>query len=421
MEKYDVIIVGAGPCGIYGAYELIKKSNNLKILLVDKGKDIYHRTCPVLEGKIKQCPQDIYGNSGCYPSCSMTSGFGGCGAFSDGKFNITNEFGGWMDEYIPKEEVINLIKYVDEINLNHGAPKTLTDPNTKEVLAIEKTGLAVGLKLLRSQGFESYGDTLYRKLYGSVLVLCYSLDNDSTTNPDEKIKHYGLVDRSSISENSFTISGTAEVPATARIMGIGALRVYQDDSELADGTEYLKNFESFMYRTSGSGDFIEIKIADGNKVDADEIPMGFDGNVMVDLQGNFYRISGTEKNIITGIEANDLIYRANNIMMVYYDEVERLKLGYLYEEGIYVNDTAKTDDSGNPVPYIISITDDNDLLTACWIGKSGKKYLFATQENGFWIAELSDEKNDNNEYAGSIHQYNAENDGQLSDYLPSST
>ena len=151
MEKYDVIIVGAGPCGIYGAYELIKKSNNLKILLVDKGKDIYHRTCPVLEGKIKQCPQDIYGNSGCYPSCSMTSGFGGCGAFSDGKFNITNEFGGWMDEYIPKEEVINLIKYVDEINLNHGSTKTLTDPNTKEVLAIEKTGLAVGLKLLRSQ------------------------------------------------------------------------------------------------------------------------------------------------------------------------------------------------------------------------------------------------------------------------------
>ncbi len=151
MSKYDVIIVGAGPCGIYGAYELISKNKNLKILLVDKGKDIYHRTCPVLEGKIKQCPQDIYGNSGCYPSCSMTSGFGGCGAFSDGKFNITSEFGGWMDEYIPKDKVIELIKYVDKINLDHGAPETLTNPNTKEVLAIEKTGLAVGLKLLRSE------------------------------------------------------------------------------------------------------------------------------------------------------------------------------------------------------------------------------------------------------------------------------
>ena len=253
------------------------------------------------------------------------------------------------------------------------------------------------------------------------IQVCYSLDTDSATNPDEKIKHYGLVDRrSSISENSFTISNTSEVPATARIMGIGALRVYQDDSELADGTEYLKNFESFMYRDSNSSDFTTINIADGNKVDADDIPMGFDGDIMVDLQGNFYRISGTEKNIITGIDANDLIYRANNIMMVYYDE--GLKLGYLYEEGIYVNDTTKTDDSGNPAPYIIQITDDNDLLTACWIGKSGNKYLFATQENGFWIAELSDKRNDNNEYTGSIHQYNsgADFDGPLSDYLSQS-
>lgn len=254
----------------------------------------------------------------------------------------------------------------------------------------------------------------------NTIQVCYSLDTDSETNPDEKKKHYGLVERSSISGNSFTISGTAEVPATARIMGIGALRVYQDDSELADGTESLKNLESFMYRTSNSGNFTTVKIADGNKVDADDIPMGFDGDIMVDLQGNFYRISGTEKNIITGIDANDLIYRANNIMMVYYDE--GLKLGYLYEEGIYVNDTTKTDDSGNPAPYIIQITDDNDLLTACWIGKSGNKYLFATQENGFWIAELSDKRNDNNEYTGSIHQYNsgADFDGPLSDYLSQS-
>lgn len=254
----------------------------------------------------------------------------------------------------------------------------------------------------------------------NTIQVCYSLDTDSATNPDDKIKHYGLVDRSTITGNSFMISGTAEVPATARIMGIGALRVYQDDSELADGTEYLKNFESFMYRDLNSGDFTTINIADGNKVDADDIPMGFDGDVMVDLQGNFYRIDGEKKERIEGNMASDLIYRANNIMMVYYDN--DLKLGYLYEEGIYVNDTTKTDDDGNPVPYIIHITDDNDLLTACWIGKSENKYLFATQENGFWIAELSDEKNDNNEYKGSIHQYNSgeEFDGPLSKYLPQS-
>lgn len=151
MEKYDVIIVGAGPCGIYCAYELIKLRADLKVLLVDKGRDIYHRTCPILEGKIKQCPKDIYGHSGCFPSCSMTSGFGGCGAFSDGKFNITSEFGGWMQEWLPSKTVLDLIKYVDSIQLAHGAPKEITNPNSKDVLDIERRGLAVGLKLLRSE------------------------------------------------------------------------------------------------------------------------------------------------------------------------------------------------------------------------------------------------------------------------------
>ena len=91
----------------------------------------------------------MYGNSGCYPACSITCGFGGAGAFSDGKFNITNEFGGWMDQYIDSEEVLELIKYVDEINLKHGAPNEITNPFTKEVFEIEKKGIAVGLKLLR--------------------------------------------------------------------------------------------------------------------------------------------------------------------------------------------------------------------------------------------------------------------------------
>ena len=101
--------------------------------------------------KIKQCPKDMYGNSGCKPACSITCGFGGAGAYSDGKFNITNEFGGWMGDYMEDEEVLDLIRYVDGINLKHGAPKELTNPYTKEVLDIEKRGIAVGLKLLRSE------------------------------------------------------------------------------------------------------------------------------------------------------------------------------------------------------------------------------------------------------------------------------
>ncbi len=150
-ERYDVIIVGAGPTGIYCAYELIKKNLDIRVLLIDKGQDIYSRNCPILNKKIKQCPLDINGESGCKPSCAMTSGFGGSGAYSDGKFNITSEFGGWMIHYLDKETVLDLIRYVDSINLAHGAPKEITDPYTPEVLEIEKKGISVGLKLLRSQ------------------------------------------------------------------------------------------------------------------------------------------------------------------------------------------------------------------------------------------------------------------------------
>lgn len=148
--KYDCILVGAGPTGIYAAYELAHKNPNLKLLLIDKGKDIYNRRCPILEKKIEKCPVDKNGYVGCKPSCAMTTGFGGSGAYSDGKFNITSEFGGWMTDYLDEDEVIELIKYVDSINLKHGAPQEITDPNTKEVYEIEKKGIAVGLKLLRS-------------------------------------------------------------------------------------------------------------------------------------------------------------------------------------------------------------------------------------------------------------------------------
>ena len=107
-KKYDVILVGAGPAGIFSAYELIKKDPTLKVLLVEKGNDIYSRKCPILAKKADKCPS----TGTCYPSCSMTSGFGGCGAYSDGKFNITSEFGGWMTDYLSEEEVLDLKKYM---------------------------------------------------------------------------------------------------------------------------------------------------------------------------------------------------------------------------------------------------------------------------------------------------------------------
>lgn len=153
MSKYDFIVVGAGPAGIFACYEMVLKHPNARVLLVDKGHDIYHRNCPILQGKIKLCPppsgkKDF---AGCLPACSITAGYGGAGAFSDGKFNITTEFGGWLTDYISPSMLLELIRYVDVINLNHGATQTITDPTTEAIRSIEQRGYAAGLKLLRAQ------------------------------------------------------------------------------------------------------------------------------------------------------------------------------------------------------------------------------------------------------------------------------
>ena len=149
--KYDIIIVGAGPSGYMCAYELAKKNPELKILLLDRGKNIYERRCPVLEHKIDRCPVNQKGYRECYPACSITSGFGGAGAYSDGKFNITTEFGGWLTDYISPEELMDLINYVDEVNLSFGATNVITNPDTPKVREIELRAMSVGVKLLRSK------------------------------------------------------------------------------------------------------------------------------------------------------------------------------------------------------------------------------------------------------------------------------
>ena len=114
--KYDVIIIGAGPGGIFSAYELAKLDPTLRIGVFEAGHGLSKRHCPIDGVKVKGC-------IGC-DSCSIMSGFGGAGAFSDGKYNITNDFGGTLYEYIGKEEAISLMKYVDEINVTHGGDGT---------------------------------------------------------------------------------------------------------------------------------------------------------------------------------------------------------------------------------------------------------------------------------------------------------
>ncbi len=114
--KYDVIIIGAGPGGIYSAYELTQKRRDLKIAVFESGHALEKRRCPIDGDKVKSCV-------GC-SSCSIMSGFGGAGAFSDGKYNITNDFGGTLHEYVGKKQAIELMRYVDEINMKYGGEGT---------------------------------------------------------------------------------------------------------------------------------------------------------------------------------------------------------------------------------------------------------------------------------------------------------
>ena len=114
--QYDVIIIGAGPGGIFSAYELVQKRPDLKIAVFETGSPLSGRKCPIDGVKVKSC-------IGC-KTCAIMNGFGGAGAFSDGKYNITNEFGGTLHEYLGKKQALELMHYVDSINVAYGGEKT---------------------------------------------------------------------------------------------------------------------------------------------------------------------------------------------------------------------------------------------------------------------------------------------------------
>ena len=114
--NFDVIIIGAGPGGIFSAFELTKLCPDMKVAVFEAGNPLEKRRCPIDGEKIKSC-------IGC-KTCSIMSGFGGAGAFSDGKYNITNDFGGTLYEYIGKKHALDLMRYVDDINMAYGGEGT---------------------------------------------------------------------------------------------------------------------------------------------------------------------------------------------------------------------------------------------------------------------------------------------------------
>jgi len=139
---YDVLIIGAGPGGIFTAYELVQRSPRpLKAAVFELGNPLNRRRCPIDGKKVKSCIR--------CKTCSIMSGFGGAGAFSDGKYNITNDFGGSLHEHVGKARALELMRYVDQINLKYGGEGTRLYSTANS--AIKQMCLQHGLHLLDAQ------------------------------------------------------------------------------------------------------------------------------------------------------------------------------------------------------------------------------------------------------------------------------
>ena len=163
MERYDVIIVGAGPSGIFCAYELINKRPDLKVLMIEKGRRIEERQCP--KRKTKVCV-------GCQP-CSITTGFAGAGAFSDGKLSLSPDVGGNLPEILGYEETVELIHESDEIYLKFGADSKVYGVDKEaEIREIRRKAINANLKLIecpiRHLGTEE-GYKIYNRLQDYLL------------------------------------------------------------------------------------------------------------------------------------------------------------------------------------------------------------------------------------------------------------
>ena len=142
-KDYDVAIIGAGIAGIFAAYELTKAEPDLKVALIEQGGPIGRRACPIIDKKSDSCVD--------CPTCAIMRGFGGAGAFSDGKFNFTTQFGGWLGDYVDDEHVMGLIEYVDSVNQTFGATDACFSTFTEEADRIRRLALGFDLHLLHAR------------------------------------------------------------------------------------------------------------------------------------------------------------------------------------------------------------------------------------------------------------------------------
>lgn len=285
----------------------------------------------------------------------------------------------------------------------------ITDTNRKEITSVTFPGVSGNIV-----NFEAYN------YFQDKLQVLYAFDSDNASAaPNERIKHYGYIDtansKGSISTSEISFEGGVVVPSTATVFGNGAIRAFANDSDI-DG---LANGNFFIYTKDGTYQDKNIQ----NNVYEDDIPMGFDGEYVIFLDGDIAQLMDKNNsfNNWRGF-VNDLVYRSDDIMIPYtvsdFGDGNTTIIGYLYGEGIYL----RTPNGTNKNPQLLGLSSDTDIMTAGFIGHhriegSTLKVLMATKENGFWILQI-DYNAENKSYSGSSHIYNpAETaDGPVSEY-----
>ena len=159
-DIYDVVIVGGGIGGLMCAYRLMEKSPQLSVLILERGRKLENRSCPILAGKVEKCIK-------CNP-CAIMEGMAGAGAFSDGKYNITTEYGGWLPDVMKAEDVMKYIRQADEILVRYGADKEVYHPDNQLKALCLQHDLHMQQAEVKHLGTDAN--------YGTMLKLIHSMD-----------------------------------------------------------------------------------------------------------------------------------------------------------------------------------------------------------------------------------------------------